>query len=128
MAAQLRLDPTRYVRSGVLSEVVLPVESLSALVANVSLLSRVDHKVQRQLLLPLERLHADRADERTVGVVTLLVPRQVVLALQGCVTNVADKPPLQVVSHQMLFQESPFRIRHLTLGATEQRTSVQGCR
>lgn len=128
LGTQFCLYSPGYVRPRVLSQMILPIEPLSALVANVSLFAGMNHKVQRQLLLSLERLHANCTDKRSLRVVALLVPRQVVLAFQGSIADVADEPPLQVVSDQVLFQETPLRIGHLALGAAEQGTSVESGR
>lgn len=56
-----------------LAQMVLSVEALAALRANVRFLTRMNHEVKVQVLLALEPLHAHRADERPFGVVTLLV-------------------------------------------------------
>lgn len=111
----------------------------------MSLLSGMDHDVERQLFLAFKglksvkllkfskfkiktkntNLHANRTDERPFRVVALLVARQVVLAFERGVANIANKPTLQVVPNQMLLEQFPLRVGHLALGTQEQRAAVQ---
>ena len=72
--AHFRLYPLGQVAARVLAQMVLSVEALATLRANVRFLTGVDHKVQVQMLLALESLHAHWADERPLRVVALLVP------------------------------------------------------
>uniref|UniRef100_A0A182QWZ3 Secreted protein n=1 Tax=Anopheles farauti TaxID=69004 RepID=A0A182QWZ3_9DIPT len=77
-------------------------------------------------VLPEMILPTDGAGERTFRVVALLVARQVILALEGRIADVADKPALEVVPDQVLLEQLPLRVRHLTLGTKKQQATVQG--
>jgi len=128
LSGHLGLDPPGNVAPGVLPQVVLAVKALVALRTDVSLLARVNHKVQRELLLPLEGLVADGADEGSLGVVALLVPREMVLTLEAGAANVADEAPLQFVADEVLLEQLLLSVRHVALGTAEERRAVQGGR
>lgn len=55
----------------------------------------------------------------------LLVACQVVLSFERGVADVTNEPTFQVVPDQVLLQQFPLRVGHLTLGTQEQRTTVQ---
>lgn len=126
LLAQLRFDTSRYVGACVLAQMILAVETLAAFIANVTLLTGVDDKVQRQLFLSFERFQTNSADERSLWIVTLFVACEVIFALQCRITDVTDKATLQIVTDQMLFEEAALWIGHLTLGTAVQYAAVEG--
>lgn len=107
-------------------QVILPIESLAALAADLGLLARMYDKMQVEMFFSLEALCADRADEGSFGIVAELVALQVLLALETGAAYVAYEAPLDLVANQVLFEEFFFRVGHVALRATEEGSAVQG--
>lgn len=96
---QFGFDPPSDVRPRVLSQMVFSVKTLTAFRANVSLLSRMYHEMQRELLLALERFQTNRANVRPLRIVRLFVTRQVVFTLQTSPANVAHESTFESVAY-----------------------------
>lgn len=83
----------------VLSQVIFSIKPFSALGTNMSLLPRMDHKVQRELFLALKSLQAHRAHVGPFRIVRLFVTREVVLSLQPRTADITNEPSFQCVAY-----------------------------
>lgn len=78
------------------------------------------------MFFPLEALHTDRAYERSVGIVSELVTLEMLLPLESRTAYIADEPPLDLVTDQMLLEQFFLRISHVALRTAEECRAVEG--